>query len=222
MVAGRLTDIFGRRFFFMLASAIGFVGCALAATAKTVPQLIGAEVMTGTAAGAQLSFFWIISEIVPMNRRMLANAAMFLFSTPTNTVAPLVAYRFQYHTKIKWRGCFWLLTGLNAVSFICWYLFYRPPSFKMLHKYKTPLELAKKFDYIGLILYSGGLVLLLMGLSWVRSPTRSSVSNSFLPSVLVVGRLIISLEKRARYLHCCLRGCLPHCTWILGGFHQPR
>jgi MFS family permease len=179
MLSGRLTDIFGRRYFFMGASAVGFVGCIVGATAKTIPQLIGAEVITGSAAGSQLSFFWIISEIVPMNRRMLANAAMFLFSTPTNTLAPMVAYGFQYHTTIKWRGCFWFMVAMNVASFMCWFLFYRPPSFKMLHQYKTPLELAKKFDYVGLGLFTAGLVLFLMGISWVGTSKSYSFIESF-------------------------------------------
>ena len=49
LVVGRLTDIFGRRWFFIVGSIIGLVGSILGATAQNVNQLIGAEVFIGIA-----------------------------------------------------------------------------------------------------------------------------------------------------------------------------
>jgi MFS family permease len=72
-LVGRLTDIFGRRWFFIIFSLIGTVGTIVGATAKNVPQLIGGFVLIGASAGAGLSFFWVLSELVPMNRRFIGN-----------------------------------------------------------------------------------------------------------------------------------------------------
>jgi MFS family permease len=49
---GRLTDIFGRRWFFISFSLIGTVGTIVGATAQNVPQLIGGFVLIGASAGA--------------------------------------------------------------------------------------------------------------------------------------------------------------------------
>lgn len=168
MASGRLTDIFGRRWFFIFGSALAVVGCIIGATAESVPTVIGAEVFIGCAAGFQISFFWVISEIVPMNRRMLANAAMYIFSTPTNTLAPLVSYAFQDQMRVRWRGTFWFMAALNVLSLFCWYTFYHPPTFKMLHRTRTVKSILLGFDWTGLFLFSGGFLLFLMGLSWVR------------------------------------------------------
>ncbi|TKA64259.1 hypothetical protein B0A49_09578, partial [Cryomyces minteri] len=65
-IVGRLSDMFGRRWFFITGSVLGLIGSILGATARTIPQLIGAEVFIGSAAAFQISFFWVIAELVPM------------------------------------------------------------------------------------------------------------------------------------------------------------
>lgn len=49
---------------------------------------------------------------------------------------------------------------------LSWYLFYHPPTFSMLHRKKLARELLFNFDWVGLILYSGGLAVLIFGLNW--------------------------------------------------------
>ncbi|KAF2639897.1 MFS general substrate transporter [Massarina eburnea CBS 473.64] len=66
LLVGRLNDIFGRRWFFISGSFISLIGCIIGAVAQNVNTLIGAEVLIGLASAFQISFFWAISEIVPM------------------------------------------------------------------------------------------------------------------------------------------------------------
>lgn len=58
------------------------------------------------------------------------------------------------------------MIALNALSVICWYLFYHPPTFKMLHRKRLAADLLKNFDWLGLLLCSGGLTLVILGLQW--------------------------------------------------------
>lgn len=55
-------------------------------------------------------------------------------------------------------GCYYLLIGVNAVALACWVLFYYPPDFHMKHGNDKIIEYVKNFDYVGTILYTGGLV----------------------------------------------------------------
>ena len=55
---------------------------------------------------------------------------------------------------------------VNALSALCWFLFYHPPTFKMLHRKKAALDLLLHFDWIGLLLYTGSLTVFLLALSW--------------------------------------------------------
>jgi MFS family permease len=99
LLVGRLSDIFGRRWFFITGSAIGTIGSIVAATAQGVGQLIAGELLIGIAAGFQISFFWVVSEIVPMNRRFIATSGIFLWSIPT--VSMRLGHWQRTHTNLK-------------------------------------------------------------------------------------------------------------------------
>ncbi|KAK3648125.1 hypothetical protein LTR56_002604 [Elasticomyces elasticus] len=157
LLVGRLSDIFG--------SLIGLVGTIIGATAQSVNTLIGAEVLIGLAAAFQISFFWVICELVPVKWRYLANSYAYIVSIPTNPLAAKIAFSMQ-KTPIKWRGSFIFMAGVNALSALCWYLFYHPPTFQMLHRKKLAKDILLHFDWIGLLLYTAGLLIFLMGLSW--------------------------------------------------------
>lgn len=86
-------------------------------------------------------------------------------TTPTSPLAARVAYTFQTYPG-QWRNSFYFLIAINATSTLSWYLFYHPPTFSMLHRKKLAVELLKNFDWVGLILYSGSLIVFLFGLNW--------------------------------------------------------
>jgi hypothetical protein len=57
------------------------IGCIVAATAKTIPSLIGAIVLIGLAASTQLSFPIVSNELVPMKYRFLTPRPSFYIQT---------------------------------------------------------------------------------------------------------------------------------------------
>ena len=59
-----------------------------------------------------------------------------------------------------------IVIGLAIVLlFFC----YHPPSFNMLHEHKSKKQQMKELDYPGILLWTAGLVLFLMGISWVST-----------------------------------------------------
>ncbi|PIA92163.1 hypothetical protein CB0940_09972 [Cercospora beticola] len=165
LMVGQLSDIFGRRWFFTIGSVIALIGSIIGATAQNINTLIGAQVSIGVAVAFQQSFFWVVAEIVPLKWRYLANSYCYLMTTPTSPLAARVAYSFQGYPG-AWRNSFWFLTAINATSVISWYPFYHPPTFSMLHRKKLARDFLVNFDWIGLVLYSGGLCILIFGLNW--------------------------------------------------------
>ncbi|KAJ6178953.1 hypothetical protein N7519_009414 [Penicillium mononematosum] len=215
MLAGRLSDLFGRRWFFVIGSVIGLVGSIVGARAGTIGQLIAGETLIGIAAGFQCSFFWVVSEIVPMKRRFIANSGLFLWTLPTvSTHRDLCAVklellttatrtfldrRFQNNTAVQWRGCFYYLTALNALSVALWFFFYHPPSFHMLHRDKTVKQMVREFDFIGLVLFSAGMILFLIGLNWGGSiyPWKSGQVLGTLLSGVAILAVCIAYELKS-------------------------
>ena len=58
------------------------------------------------------------------------------------------------------------MIGVNALSAACWFFFYHPPTFRMLHRKKLAKDLLMNFDWIGTAIYTGSLTILIMGLNW--------------------------------------------------------
>ncbi|CAG8898848.1 unnamed protein product [Penicillium egyptiacum] len=199
MLAGRLSDLFGRRWFFVIGSIIGLVGSIVGARAASIGQLIAGETLIGVAAGFQCSFFWVVSEIVPMKRRFIANAGLFLWTLPTNILGPKIAITIQHNTAVQWRGCFYYLIGLNALSVALWFFFYHPPSFHMLHRHKTVKQMLREFDFVGLVLFSAGMTLFLIGLNWGGSiyPWKSGQVLGTLLSGVVILAICIAYELKS-------------------------
>jgi hypothetical protein len=80
---------------------------------------------------------------------------------------------------------YYLLIGINAVSAILYFLYYYPPTFHMKFNNRTKMQQLKEFDFVGAFLFTVGLLLFLMGLSWGGSvyPWKSAATIS----ALVIG-----------------------------------
>jgi MFS family permease len=90
---------------------------------------------------------------------------MYFWVVPPAVFGPSIAYGFVQNTSVSWRGIYYLLITTNGLACICWILFYHPPTFVMLNR-RSRLQLFRDFDWPGIILFSGGLIIFLMGLSW--------------------------------------------------------
>ena len=72
---------------------------------------------------------------------------------------------------------------LCGVAFILCILFYRPPP-PAQHQGKTRWQLLAELDYVGMILFAGGLGVLLMGVIWAAGEYNSRNIHIVLPLVI--------------------------------------
>ncbi|KAF2165680.1 hypothetical protein M409DRAFT_23970 [Zasmidium cellare ATCC 36951] len=165
-LVGRLSDIFGRRWFFIGASLLATLGTIIGATAHDVNQLIGANVLLGLGAAVQLSFNYILPELVPMKDRFYVVSLIFIFALPLSGFGPVIGRLLIVHTTAGWRWFYYINIILNGLSSLLYFLFYFPPAFGKLHRNRSLWQEIKDLDFGGIILYSGGFLVLCMGLSW--------------------------------------------------------
>jgi MFS family permease len=123
LLVGRLSDIFGRRYFFISGSVLGLIGCIVCACAHTVGTVIGGTTLIGLGAASQISVVFVTAELVPVKHRFLANGFVYLWATPFTGMGPSISYAFLVHTG-SWRGCYYLIIALNAFAVLCWTLLY--------------------------------------------------------------------------------------------------
>ncbi|KAH7385824.1 fungal trichothecene efflux pump-domain-containing protein [Pyrenochaeta sp. MPI-SDFR-AT-0127] len=108
---GRLSDIFGRRYFFVGGAVVAIVGCLVCATAQNIPTLvsssgrvpagynanlshIGGNVLLAAATATQLSFHFVIGELVPMKHRYFAIGILYAFTYGSSGMGPAISASF--------------------------------------------------------------------------------------------------------------------------------
>ncbi|KAF2278923.1 fungal trichothecene efflux pump [Westerdykella ornata] len=166
-LVGRLSDIFGRRWFCIWASLLGLVGTIIGACAQSINMLIVTNSINGLAAAGQLSFCFILGELVPNKLRGPVNNLVLLTSMPFAVFGPPIARAFYENTALQWRWSYILGAIVNTVAVLLYFFFYHPPSYDMLHVGgKSKLKQLKTLDWVGLFLFTAGLVVFLIGLNW--------------------------------------------------------
>jgi hypothetical protein len=116
--------------------------------------------LIGVGAATQLSYYYVMGELVPMKYRLFGNGFCYVFCIP-GSFGPAISRAFiQYQPKVGWRGPYYVLIASNATALLCWVVFYHPPTFRMKHPTDTVTKYLKGFDWVGIVLYLGGAVLL--------------------------------------------------------------
>lgn len=181
----------------MIAGAVlGLIGSIICATANSVMTLIGGNVFLGSASAFQLSFAYVLLEILPMKYRYLGAGAIYPWSIAGSGMGPAIAYAFVTRYSVGWRGVYWLLLAINAAALACWVLFYFPPTFEQKHRtdVNSKLYWIKNFDYVGTFLYAAGIIVFLLGMSWGGSyyPWKSAaVISAIIVGVVVIGLFVL-------------------------------
>lgn len=155
-LVGRLSDIFGRRWFLAGGQGLGVVGAIICATAHSIPTIIAGSAIVGLAGSTALSFPFIIGELVPMKYRFIGNAYANTWCIPFSGLAPVVANSLV--NRASWRWCYYLMIVFNGLSMILYILFYHPPTFEMKQSRSERIKLMRNFDYLGLFLFVAGVV----------------------------------------------------------------
>ncbi|KAK2061716.1 fungal trichothecene efflux pump [Colletotrichum caudatum] len=189
-IIGRLSDLFGRRWFFIGGNIVAILGIIICAVAKNVETLIVGAAVYGLGETVQLSFNVAVGELVPNKHRPVVLSLIFLTNAPIPAIGPFIARKFVENPNLSWRWCFYINIIVVGLAIVLLFLFYHPPTFDLLHDRKTKRELLKELDYVGIFLWTAGLTLLLMGVSWggVMFPWDSAATIS----TLVIGAALLA------------------------------
>lgn len=104
----------------------------------------------------------------------------------------------------------------NGLALALVAIFYWPPGFVNLHpEGKTPMQQFKELDFVGLLLFGGGLTSFLIGVSWGNNPYPWSSVQVLVPLLTGGG----STSSFTRYLYLTIpRSCFYGCVSIVGNF----
>ncbi|KAL3584578.1 hypothetical protein FPOAC2_14358 [Fusarium poae] len=191
---GRLSDIFGRRWFFIGGNILVLAAMLIGSQAKSVNMAIAASAMSGFGGGAQVLGAIVPGELFPNKYRYLVwmGASTGLF--PIVALAPGISRELCMTGPGGWRWIYRTLAIVTSISTILLFFCYHPPNFERLHKSGTRREAIKHMDWISMLIYSASTSSLVLGLTWGSGLYSWSSAKVIVPTVMgLVGFIIMAV-----------------------------
>src|SRR5690625_4832857 len=154
-VVGKLSDLYGRRVFYVSGLAIFLAGTALSGFATSFAWLVGARVIQGIGMGTLMPLSQvIIGDIIPPRQRGKYQGIMGAVFGVTSVAGPLAGGFITDNWGWRWLFFVSLPLGLAALAFIGRFL-------RLPHAPRKAVV-----DVAGILLLSGALIAILLGTSW--------------------------------------------------------
>ncbi|KAF2093872.1 TRI12-domain-containing protein [Rhizodiscina lignyota] len=147
------------------------VSWSLCAAVVSIQQMIAASVLFGIGSGIQETFYACLMEMVPNKHRTLFIGLAAICDGPA-FMSPLISYALvDRYPHLGWHGGYWFMTAWHGAAGIFLFFFYKPPTFNRKHEHDhvRKWDLIKSIDYVGLLLFTAGCVLFLVGINFSDS-----------------------------------------------------
>ncbi|KAK6438554.1 hypothetical protein LTR95_005248 [Oleoguttula sp. CCFEE 5521] len=123
LIVGRMSDIFGRRWFFICGNFLALLCGVMGAVAKDINTLIGGNILGGLAGAVQISFTVAISELVPNKHRPLWVVGIFASSFQFAAFGPVIAQALVANTVLGWRINYYINIAVAGMAVVLFVLF---------------------------------------------------------------------------------------------------
>ncbi|KAH0828427.1 putative major facilitator superfamily transporter [Fonsecaea pedrosoi] len=184
-LAGSLSDVFGRRWTVVAGEVIAIVGSIIACTAKSTLMLAAASTVIGFGCGIIFVSYAGIQELVPNKWRGLLGLTECAMILPWAFAGTLIATTLNANTAAKWRWCYYIGIIYGVLSLAGTLVFYWPPPRPQYDFSKSRWQQVKDVDYVGFLLYTGGLTIFLIGLTWAGTDGHAWDSASVIAPIIV-------------------------------------
>jgi EmrB/QacA subfamily drug resistance transporter len=187
-IVGKLTDMYGRKFFFLGGIAIMMLGSALCGTSQSMTQLIAFRAVQGLGAGTIMATaFAIIADIFPPAQRARWAGLMSGVYAAASVAGPLIG---GYITdNLNWRWVFYVNLPLGTVALLTF--------FSVMPSVRPGVR--HRLDYWGVTMLILAVVPLLLALSWANEeyPWLSAQIIGLLVFAALAALAFAAIERRA-------------------------
>ncbi|WP_257350680.1 MDR family MFS transporter [Pseudalkalibacillus decolorationis] len=187
-IFGKLSDMYGRKRYFVFGIVVFMIGSALCGLADSIIQLSIFRAIQGIGAGAMVSIaFTIMFDVVsPENRGKMMGMFGALFGL-SSIAAPLLGGFITDH--LHWVWIFYINLPLGLIAFLLIVLFYK----------ESAVHSKQKIDILGASLLVGTIICLMFALElggkefdWI-SPQILGLFGGF----IVLATLLVFIERKA-------------------------
>ncbi|WP_028610193.1 MDR family MFS transporter [Paenibacillus harenae] len=189
VLAGKLSDIYGRKIFLLSGIVLFIIGAFLCGTSSTIFQMITYRGIQGLGGGILMSAtVTAVGDLfAPRERAKWTGLMMAIFGF-SSVIGPTLGGFMVDH--ISWKWVFWIFLPLGLVAFgMIWTMF---P--------KAQRKMGEKIDYAGSLFLSLTIIALLLGFSWAgtKYDWDSFQIIGLLASAAVFLVILLLIERKAK------------------------
>ena len=200
-IVGKLSDQFGRKWFFVAGVIVFLTGSILSGAAQTMNQLIAFRALQGLGAGTGIALvFTVVGDIFPPAERARWQGifgAVYGFSSVVGPTAggwltdhgPLLGHFVTNATRWRWVFYVNLPIGLVALAAL---LIYLPRNISVRSTRYQGWAAVKRIDFLGAALASAATICLLLGLTWGSDQTNAWGSAQVVGVLVAAGVLYVA------------------------------
>ncbi|KAH8901206.1 MFS general substrate transporter [Thozetella sp. PMI_491] len=170
-IVSQAADYWGRKWFLVILTTLGAVGCLIIALADSMAMVIAGFTVMGTAYGTQPLLHAVTSEVIPRRWRGWGQATNMISNSLGSAVGLIgggALNRTSDPASNGFRYFYYMTMGFFLLGAILCAVVYNPPG---TPRQGLPTrEKLKKLDWIGYFLLSSGLTCFCIGISWYQNP----------------------------------------------------
>jgi len=186
---GKLSDIYGRRPFFLIGIALFSTGSIISGLATSMEMLIAGRAIQGLGAGGLIPLaIAAIGDIIPPRRRGKWQGYLGAVFAAASVLGPATGGWLT--DNASWRWCFFVNLPLAGLALaVVWFGFVR-----------RPRREEHSIDYVGAALLTGGAAAGLLGAVWggTEYPWGSPVVIGLFATAAVLLGSFVFQERRAK------------------------
>jgi EmrB/QacA subfamily drug resistance transporter len=199
-IVGKLSDQFGRKWFFIVGVITFLAGSVLSGLSQTMDQLIIFRALQGLGAGTGIALvFTVVGDIFPPAERARWQGIFSAVYGFSSVVGPIVGGWLTDHGPLlsnlvtdatRWRWVFYINLPLGIIALIA-LLIYLPTNISIRSNRHTGWAAIRRIDFLGALLSSGATICLLLGLTWGSDQTYNWNSPQVIGVLVAAGILSI-------------------------------
>jgi len=199
-IVGKLSDQFGRKWFFIVGVITFLVGSVFSGLSQTMDQLIIFRALQGLGAGTGIALvFTVVADIFPPAERARWQGIFSAVYGFSSVVGPTVGGWLTDHGPLlgnlvtdttRWRWVFYINLPLGIIALTA-LLVYLPANISVRSNRHTGWAAIRRIDFLGALLSSGATVCLLLGLTWGSNQTYNWNSPQIIGMLVAAGVLLI-------------------------------
>ena len=200
-IVGKLSDQFGRKWFFIAGVVIFLLGSALSGASQTMNQLIAFRAVQGLGAGTGIALvFTVVGDIFPPAERARWQGIFSAVYGFSSVVGPTVGGWLTDHGPLlgnlvtdatRWRWVFYINLPIGIVALAA-LLIYLPANISVRSSRYSGWAAVRRIDFPGAALASAATICLLLGLTWGGDQTYDWVSAQVIGTLVAAGILYIA------------------------------